>query len=194
MRRKKNGIAAAMNLASIRARPPIQHDRMRGVTDREFVFRSVIRREGSLYIADIPIRVSKALRIRGRISVVARVKGAAPIRGTLVPRGGGAHKIFLNGEVRREARVGEGDSVTIAVRVDRESREVEPPRDLVVALRDAGVLDAFLRRSPGWRLHVVDWIEEPKSEEARERRVTKVVERTLADHERRMEKEAARGK
>jgi hypothetical protein len=162
------------------------------VADERFTFRASLRREGPVYIADIPIRISKAIDIRGRIPVIIEVPGAMPVRGTAVPRGGGAHKVFLNGELRRQAGIVVGKRVSITLRLDRESREVAPPGDLVHALRDAGALETFLRFSVGKRAHIIDWIEEVKSESSRERRVAKVVENVSAERERRLDRAKAR--
>ena len=158
----------------------------------EHTFRTVLRREGPVYLADIPIRISKAIGIRGRIPVVVEVPGAMPVRCTAMPRGGGAHKVFVNGEVRRQAGVKAGQRVTITLRVDRESREVEPPGDLVHALREADALEDFARFSVGKRAHIIDWIEEVKSETSRERRIAKAVEESLAARERRLDRLRAR--
>jgi Domain of unknown function (DUF1905)/Bacteriocin-protection, YdeI or OmpD-Associated len=157
-----------------------------------FRFRTTLRREGPVYLADIPIRISKAFGIRGRIPVVIEVPGAMPVRGTAMPRGGGAHKVFLNGEVRRQAGIQPGKRVTITLRLDRDSREVEPPGDLVQALREADALDDFSRFAVGKRAHIIDWIEEVKSETSRERRIAKAVEVSLAARERRLDR--ARGR
>jgi hypothetical protein len=188
MSTKKNGIAAAMNLASIVDAFSTYNRR---VADA-YTFRTILRRDGPVYLADIPIRISKAIGIRGRIPVLIEVPGAMPVRGTAMPRGGGAHKVFLNGETRRQAGITPGKRVAITLRLDRESREVEPPSDLVHALREADAFEDFARFAVGKRAHIIDWIEEVKSDASRERRIVKAVEVSLAARERRLDRARAR--
>jgi Bacteriocin-protection, YdeI or OmpD-Associated/Domain of unknown function (DUF1905) len=164
-------------------------------------FKGVIRREGPLYLADVPLKVSRALAPEiaahasaGRLPVVATLGGGAPFIATLVPRGGGAHKIFLNGEVRMEAGASVGDRVAITVRVDTEPRGAETPGDLAHALREAALLAAFERAAPGKRQHIIDWVERVQSEDARERRIAKVVEQIAAQEEKRADRAAKLGR
>ncbi len=181
--------------------PPSKRAPADADADEAIAFTGVIRREGPLYLAEVPLRVSRAFAAdieahagAGRLPVVATVGGGAPFICTLVPRGGGAHKIFLNGEVRKEAGAALGARVAITVRVDREPRGGETPGDVARALREAGLLAAFERYAPGKRQHIIDWVDKVQSEEARERRIVKVVESVAASEEKRADRAAKRGR
>jgi uncharacterized protein YdeI (YjbR/CyaY-like superfamily) len=69
-------------------------------------------------------------------------------------------------------------------------RDTETPADLARALREAMLLAAFERAAPGKRQHIVEWVDEVRSDAARERRIAKVVERILAEEEKRSDRAA----
>src|SRR2546430_2653933 len=96
-----------------------------GDSARKHPFTAALRREGPLYLVDVPVSVSRAFGSTGRIPVVITVRGARPVQGTLVPRGGGAHKLFLNGEVCGAASAQVGGKVSLSIRLDDEPREVD---------------------------------------------------------------------
>lgn len=53
---------------------------------------------------DVPPRVSTAFGRRGAVAV-KRTLNAVPIRATLVPAGGGRHRLYVNGFMRKAAGV-----------------------------------------------------------------------------------------
>ncbi|HEY4122474.1 MAG TPA: YdeI/OmpD-associated family protein [Byssovorax sp.] len=163
--------------------------------DDELTFTAVLRREGPLYLVDVPTRVTRALgKGSGRVPVVLTAGGGGPVQSTLVPRGGGAHKVFLNADTRGDAGAKLGGEVTIAVRFDDDARDVDVPGDVSAALREAGALATFLAQTPAKQRHILDWVDEVRSDDARERRVAKVVERMLEVAEKRADRAAAREK
>jgi hypothetical protein len=152
------------------------------------VFEARLEHFGSLYGVSVPAAISRALGVRGRVPVVARAAGGAPFRATLLPAGGGRHRLFLNGETRRAAHLTLGGRVALEVRVDAGPREVPIPPDLAEALRDQGVLDAWESLPPGKREHILKWIEEAVHEPTREKRVARAVQEALARHEKRVDR------
>ena len=103
-------------------------------------------------------------------------------RTTLVPAGGGRHRLFLNTEVRRAAGVGVGDAVTVAVAPDRESREIEMPADVYRRFRRRrGALAAFRARTPTVRMAILARIIEAKRPETRRRRTEQAIEMLIRD-------------
>jgi hypothetical protein len=151
-------------------------------------FTSKLVRFTMLYCVDVPAAVSKAVG-RARVPVVVRVAKGAPFRATLLPSGSGRHRLFLNREVREAAGVKLGERVALEVRVDREPREVPLPPDLSEALKDEGVLETWTSMPPGKREHLVRWVDEAAHETTRQKRVARVVEETLARHEKRIDRE-----
>ena len=88
---------------------------------------------------------------------------------------GGRFMIALSAEHRAAAGVQGGDEVEVSVRVDLEPRTVPLPPDLLAALAEAGVLDAFEASAPSRKKEDVRQVEEAKTLETRERRIAKIV-------------------
>jgi hypothetical protein len=78
-------------------------------------FRATIRKQGPNPYVDIPPEMSRGFaryaRV-GRIRVEGRLEEAA-IRGTLIPVGGGRHRLYLNGGMRSAAGVATGDTASL---------------------------------------------------------------------------------
>jgi hypothetical protein len=149
-------------------------------------FAARIVRAGTLYAVEVPAAVSRAIGVRGNVSVLVRANGGAPFHGTLLPRGGGRHRMLVNHEARGGA--GAGSRLAIELRVEERTRDVVIPEDLEVALRDEGVLGAWESLPPGKREHILRWIEEAVHEATREKRVARAVEEALARHERNVDR------
>ncbi len=140
------------------------------------------------YFFVVPARVSKAIGVRGRIPVVARVGRAPEYRGTLMPRGGGRHSLGANGETRRAARIEPGDSVRVVVEPDFGPREVPIPPDLAFALREQDVTADWESFPPGKREHILHWIDKAVHETTRAKRIAVAVEVSVARREKRTDR------
>jgi hypothetical protein len=152
------------------------------------VFTARIERLGTLYCVVVPLLVSRAIGARGRVPVVARVARGGPFRATLLPSGGGRHRLFVNGEIRRAAGAKLGDRIFVAVRVDWKPREVALPDDLARSLREEGVLASWQSMPPGKREHIIKWIDDAVHESTREKRVARAVQEALAHHEKHIDR------
>ena len=142
-------------------------------------FSATIYRLGINFCVDVPETVSKAFGKRGYVPVAGRLNHLK-IRATLVPRGGGRHRVFLNGEMRRAAGVGEGDRVTLLLKRDTRSREVPAPDEFRKALRrKRGAVSAFEACSPSHRKEILVWILDAKHAETRARRIAKAINHLL---------------
>jgi hypothetical protein len=130
--------------------------------------------------------------VRGHVPVEGTVGRVVPFRSTLVPRGGGRHRLFLNGEVREAAGVGEGDRVRVELRIDRAPRAPEVPPDLARALDEARAGAAFEGLTPFKRREILVWIEAARREDTRNKRIAKAVEHALGVREKAIDR-AARG-
>jgi hypothetical protein len=139
-------------------------------------FSATIYKLGINFCVDAPRRVSDAFKKRGYVPVAGTLNGHA-IRATLVPRGGGEHRLFLNGEMRKRAGVGVGDTVTISLALDTEPREIRLPDEIAEALRENDLLDAFNRLTPSDRRIALTWLTDAKKEETRNRRIDLLVRR-----------------
>jgi Bacteriocin-protection, YdeI or OmpD-Associated/Domain of unknown function (DUF1905) len=138
-------------------------------------FEAAIYRVGILYCIDVPAALSKTLGGETHIPVTGTVNGVT-MRGQLVPRGDGEHRLFLDGKVRKAARVGQGQVVTLVLGPDRESREVPIPEDVLEAFEDEpGVLEKFQGLTMSQRREVLLWILKAKHVETRAKRVANIV-------------------
>ena len=123
--------------------------------------------------------------MRGQIPVRLRVNRGAPLHATLIPRGDGRHRIFLNQEARGGARTGR---FAVELRVEAREREVLVPEDLEAALREEGVLGAWEALPPGKREHILRWIDEAVHEATRAKRIGRAVAEALARYEKIVDK------
>ena len=99
-------------------------------------FRATVRRQGVNPYVDVPLAVSRAFdrfARSGRIVVTGTLNGA-DVRASLVPAGGGRHRLFVNGAMRASSGVGVGDVATFDLRATHPS-VVRPPSDVSKALR-----------------------------------------------------------
>ena len=89
---------------------------------------------------------------------------------------GGVFMLGISDEVRRNAGVAGGDEIDVDVELDTEPREVIVPADFAAALEtDPDARAAFDRRSYSHRLRHVLSIDGAKTDETRQRRVSKAI-------------------
>ena len=130
----------------------------------------------SFCCVDAPATVSATFAKRGAVPVTGTVNGCE-WRGTLLPNGSGGHRIVLNGQIRKQARVGVGDTVELMLQLDTESRQAAMPPELEAALRENELLDAFNALAAAKRNYMLKWLQEAKSRTTWERRVETLVMR-----------------
>jgi hypothetical protein len=125
---------------------------------------------------DVPESVSQAFGLRGSIPVQGTVDGHE-FRSTLVPLGGGRHRLYINTAMRKGAGVDVGDTVTIEVELDTKPRMLPEPAQLSRALRDnPAAQTAWDALTPSRRkeiLSYLNWLKRPES-------LQRNVEKTLA--------------
>jgi hypothetical protein len=143
---------------------------------RTFEFRARLERDKGYYSISIPASVSRAIGKRGPVPVVATVNRSIEVRASIVPCGGGRHRLQLNARARGDADAAPGDTLAVALRVDENPVADPTPPDLERALRDQDVLGAFERLPVGKRNHILHWIEEAVADRTREKRIDKTVE------------------
>ena len=90
---------------------------------------------------------------------------------------GGRFMLGLSAKVREGAGVAGGDTVDVDIELDTEPREVVVPPDLALALkRDAEAKRVFESLSYSKKQRFVLPIEDAKTDETRQRRISKAVE------------------
>lgn len=138
----------------------------------------------SFHCVDVPAAISAAFDQKGAVPVSGTVNGCE-WRGTLLPNGQGGHRMVLNGQIRKQARVGLGQTIEIALQLDEVSRELAMPDELAVALRANDLLDQFNALPPGLQRAVLQRLQTAKTRPTWERRVEELVARLAANHWRR---------
>ena len=142
-------------------------------------FTATLRTLAMNYCVDVPAEASRAL-VGDPPERYLRVEGTAnghAFRTRLTPRGGGAYRLFLDGDVREAAGIGVGDEVTIEVA--RADTSPEPPlpdylREALSTLDGGG--EAFAALTEAQRTGMVAFVERARAASTRARYVERVVE------------------
>ena len=145
---------------------------MRTVTER---FESKVYKLGMNPIVDIPDSVSERFRRyarAGRVLVRGTLNGV-PIRATLVPAGGGRHRMYINAGMRAAAGVEVGDTARLEVRPC--ASEEAPARAEIHAELDRipGARAAFDALPVSGRREWLRYIDDARTSNARLMRVRK---------------------
>ena len=111
---------------------------------------------------------------RKRVPVKGTINGA-PYSSTIAVYGG-KYYLGFNKKVRAAAGgVGAGDKVKIVIQEDESHREVEIPKDFAEKMPRA-TRSFFDSLSFSHRREYVQWIEEAKKQETRDRRIARAIE------------------
>lgn len=144
-------------------------------------FRATVRRQGVNPYVDVPLAVSRAFdrfARSGRIVVTGTLNGAE-VRASLVPVGGGRHRLFVNGGMRAASGVGVGELASFDLRATHPS-VVRPPPDVATALRRrSDARRAFDALSPSHRRELLRYIDDARTQATRERRIAKTIDHVL---------------
>jgi hypothetical protein len=131
--------------------------------------------EGTSTFIPVPLDV-RATFGRARPPVLVTVNGYT-YRSTIAVYGGHSY-LPVNREHREKAGVAPGDTVTVELTSDADSRQVDMPDELRAALdADADVRARFDTLSYSHRREYVIWIEGAKRPETRKRRISQTVQR-----------------
>lgn len=139
-------------------------------------FRTTVLLDGKTATGiEVPAEVVTGLGAGKRPPVTVTINGYT-YRSTVAPMGG-VFMLPVSAEVRAAAGVAAGDEVEVEVTLDSEPREVSVPPDFSAALDgDAEARRFFDRLSYSSRRRLVLAIEGAKSEETRQRRITKTLD------------------
>ena len=96
-------------------------------------FSAVIFKVGINPCVDVPARVSAALGRTGYIPIKGTLNGH-PFKAGLVSLGGGRHRLYINGPMRKAAGVDTGDRVTVVLDYDPKPRKLPIPKAFAQAL------------------------------------------------------------
>ncbi|HEY2516327.1 MAG TPA: YdeI/OmpD-associated family protein [Polyangiaceae bacterium] len=135
---------------------------------------------GGPYYVSIPAAVSRAIGVRGIVPVIASVNGVAEVRASMIPAGGGRHRLRLNAATRDAADARLGGRLSVHLEVDDNPVADPVPPDLARALRDVGAFEAFRSMPVGRQNHILTWLAAAAKEATREKRIAQIVEGSLA--------------
>ena len=122
----------------------------------------------------IPFDVEKTFG-KKRVMVKATFDGE-PYRGSIVRMGAPCHILGIRKDIQLKIGKGIGDSVQVTVEEDTEPRVVEVPADLKKKLQSHPEEEKiFNKLSYTHQKEYVNWIEEAKKKETRQRRIEKTI-------------------
>jgi hypothetical protein len=153
-----------------------------------FTFKATITRTWVMYVIDVPLRVSRALKAEGATPVLLSVNASSQRKTTMTPRKPSGYRVHVHGEIRREAGIREGDTVNVKLARDTNPKGVELPPDLADALREADALHAFRALGPAHQRELVGWMEKSARETTRIKRIARVVEHACQRREKLLDK------
>jgi hypothetical protein len=143
-------------------------------------FSATIFKVGINPCVDVPADLSTALGKKGYVPVRVVIKGFS-FRAGLVSLGGGRHRLYINGVMRRAAGVDTGDQIDVTIDHDRAPRKDPIPRPLTKALQaSTRAKQAWKDLTPSRRKEIVRYLNNLKSQESLERNVHRVI-RQLAE-------------
>lgn len=138
-------------------------------------FRAVIQDPGGggAYVT-IPFDVEQVFGAR-RVKIKATIDGE-PYRGTLVRMGAPTHMLLVLKEIRQKIGKSFGDEVEVTLEEDTAPRQVTLPPDLLELLeQNSQAKAAFARLSYTHQKEYVQWIEEARREQTRQKRLVETV-------------------
>jgi hypothetical protein len=143
-------------------------------------FQAKIYKIWMLRYVDVPEDVGRALEKESgkkkHIPVVAISHGRSA-RTTLTPAGGGRYRLQFNTTLRKAARADVGDLVGVDLRVDRESRALPMPGEIVEALKTRPkARKAFQQMGPATRRQTILWFDKAKSPAVRQKRLARLLD------------------
>ena len=144
---------------------------------KKFEYETILIKGPQLGVfAEFPFDGVKEFGTRKAVRVKATFDGKM-FRMGLLPHGNGTHWLHLRKEIRDTIGKDDGDSVKICIEKDEDSPKIEVPEYLQWLLEDDKLMfDAFEKLSYSARKFWVDYILEPKSEDAKVQRINRLFE------------------
>lgn len=120
---------------------------------------------------DIPAAVSKKINRKGRVPVCGFIDKEF-FNISMLPKGDGTHYLFVKQPLLKKIGKSAGDLVMLKVEEDLKPRVVEVPDEIIKALSvSPKALETFTRFSYSHKSELMDWINDAKKAETRERRI-----------------------
>jgi len=127
----------------------------------------------------VPFSVQEVYGTKGQVKVKVTINGFT-FPGLLAPMGKGFHALGIRKELRQKTGITFGDEVLIKLESETEPREIAVPADLEALLsKNPESKIKFEKLAYTHRREYVQWIEEAKKPETRQRRLEKMLEMLL---------------
>jgi hypothetical protein len=110
-------------------------------------FSAKIYKVGVNPFVEVPESVSRCLKKTGYVPVTGTLNGFS-IQATLVPVGNGRHRLYINVEMRKRAKVTVGDLINLALALDIKPRNVPMPTAFAAALESNEKAKAAFEKLP----------------------------------------------
>ena len=120
-----------------------------------------------------PYSASEHFGSKGNIPVCITVDGHS-FDHTLLPSKNG-HYLVYNEFIKRAVGKSSGDSVHVTLEKDEKKREVVIPAQIEIMLKDAGVLELFLKQADYSKREQINHIEIAKKEETKIDRINALI-------------------
>ena len=144
-----------------------------------YKIRNPIYKVGINRCIDVPEDIADSLGKGKYILVKGHAEGLY-FRTTLVPRGEGKYRLFIHSSVWRTLEIDAGDTITVYIEKDTESREIPLPPDIADAFPEGSIQHtALISLTTTHRSGFIKWIEEAKTPETREKRIHVGIDRIL---------------
>lgn len=148
--------------------------RMNQNTSQEFSAR--IKKAGINPYVDIPSKVSRAFGKLPYVPVRGNINDT-PIIGTLVPTGGGRHRLYINMDMRKKSGTKVGDRIFLSIEFDAVSRPMILPVKLQQALgNNTEAKIAWEELPPSRRKEMLAYLNYLKTPAALEGNIKKVID------------------
>jgi hypothetical protein len=135
----------------------------------------IINAGGGGAFVEVPFDVEKAFGAK-KPRVKALIEGV-PYRGLLVRMGGEHHILIVLKGIREQIGKTFGDKIKVVVEADVEPRVIEVPKELSKLFKKEKDAKSFFDKlSYTHQKEYVQWINEAKQDETRQRRILKTIE------------------
>ena len=138
-------------------------------------FRATIKIVGVNPYVDLPARVTRHFGKRGYVPVTVHLE-SGQVASTLVPVGGGAHRLYINGQMLRCTTTRVGHRLSVGLELDTRDRSWKTPDQLAAALAARPIAEARWRAlRPSKRKEAIRYLLSGKTETTRSRNTARLL-------------------
>lgn len=137
---------------------------------------------GGNHYVRVPADVTKFFGAKGRVRVLGTMNGLEVDR-ALIPNGEGGHEIIVGTDVRKKAKVEEGQRVVFEIYRNPAPDEIEIPEELIAAVEmEPEAVRKFAKMTPGMKRNMAYWVNSGKLPETRAKRAVEILRRLMNNY------------